>query len=72
MPNGTVANYLQERAFGFIKPDDRQNNIFFHVRNFPFGKIPEPGMCVAYDIGPDSAGRPMAINIRLLNDYRGR
>jgi hypothetical protein len=45
-----------------IKPDDRKNDLFFHVRNFPFGKIPEPCLRVAYDIGPDASGRPQAVS----------
>jgi hypothetical protein len=39
---GTVKWFNTMKGYGFVKPDDRKNNLFFHVRNFPSGKIPEP------------------------------
>jgi cold shock CspA family protein len=65
MPSGTVTNYLSERAYGFISRDDRKSSLFFHIRNYPFGAIPQPGQRVTYDIAPDASGRPQAINIEL-------
>jgi cold shock CspA family protein len=65
MPSGTVTNYLSERAFGFLQPDGRKNTIFFHIKAWPFGRLPEPGQRVTFDIGPDASGRPQAINIKL-------
>jgi cold shock CspA family protein len=65
MPSGTVKNYLSEKAYGFLTPDDRRRDLFFHVRNYPFGAIPQPGQRVTYDIAPDNSGRPQAVNIQL-------
>jgi cold shock CspA family protein len=64
MPAGRVTNFLSERGYGFIAPDDRKRNVFFHLRNY-FGAIPQPGQRVTYDIAPDNSGRPQAVNIQL-------
>jgi cold shock CspA family protein len=66
MPNGTIKNYSAERGYGFIACTGKKD-LFFHIKSFAFGKIPEPGQHVTFDIGPDASGRPMAINIRLLD-----
>ena len=63
MARGTVKWFNTMKGYGFIKPDDRKNNLFFHVRNFPFGKIPEPACALAYDIGPDASERPQAVKV---------
>lgn len=31
MPQGTIKRIVSERGFGFICPDDRSPDVFFHV-----------------------------------------
>jgi CspA family cold shock protein len=67
MPQGTIKRYLDDRAFGFIRPDDGGPDMFVHIRNFPFGTVPEIGMRVAYDVANNPrSGRPEAVGVRVL------
>jgi len=45
--NGTVAMWHKARAFGFIKPDNGQADIFCHVTQLagvPRGSVPDPSV----------------------------
>jgi cold shock protein len=64
---GIVKKFLDERGFGFIRPDDGGPDIFFHIRSFskPEGE-PAAGDRVEYEIDTDPpTGRPRAQNVRL-------
>jgi cold shock CspA family protein len=57
MPTGTILNFDPHSAFGFIRPDADRQNIYYHLRSYPLGKIPEVGTRVIYDLAPDNRRR---------------
>jgi cold shock CspA family protein len=66
MPQGTITRYLEDRAFGFIAQDSG-GDMFFHLKNFPFGTVPEIGMRVVYDVATSPrSGRPESVGVRVL------
>jgi cold shock protein len=70
MPTGTVTRYFEERGFGFIKPDDGGNDVFFHVRSFvnlPDDIALNQHDAVSFEIGTDPVnGKTRAQNLRLI------
>jgi cold shock protein len=67
MPQGTITRYLADRAFGFIRQDAGGDDMFVHIKNFPFGVVPEIGMRVVYDVATSPrSGRPEAVGVRVL------
>lgn len=61
---GSVKFKNLERGFGFIKPDDGSEDIFFHVTKV-VGNV-EQGDDVCYEIGQGKKGE-MAINVTKTN-----
>lgn len=61
---GTVANWNLDRAFGFIKRDDGQPDIFAHVTALHGGMSLTPGERVSFDIGEGRDGKMKAIDVR--------
>ena len=64
MPSGKIVK-KSDKGFGFIQPDDRSKDIFFHVTGLnnraEFDGLTE-GTPVEYEVD-DSGERPRAINI---------
>ena len=48
--NGKIIKYFSRRGFGFITPEDSQDEIFFHVSNYPEEAQPEIGKGVEFDL----------------------
>ncbi len=69
MAQGTIARVIADRGFGFIKPEDGQEDIFFHhssVANGGFDYLRE-GQAVEYDKGRDPrSNKSRAENVRTL------
>jgi cold shock protein len=65
---GTIKNYLAERGFGFIKPDDGGEDQFFHFREWQARDTePQEGQQVSYDVGSDRwSARVRAVNVRIV------
>ena len=69
MQNGTVKMFNRERGFGFILPDDRSADMFFHVKGL-VDRADEPflaqGAHVEFEkeVGPD--GRDRARTVRVI------
>jgi cold shock protein len=62
---GIIKRFIEERGFGFIKPDLGGIDIFFHIEAFE-GDEPQIGQRVAYETATDArSGRPRAVNVRL-------
>ncbi|MFB4283858.1 DUF3825 domain-containing protein [Nonomuraea sp. MTCD27] len=65
---GVVANFDHQKGFGFIRPDDESENVFFHhsdILSSGAGRTTaEEGERVQYDLGPGSDGRVRAIRIK--------
>ncbi len=61
---GTLRDWHDRRGFGFIVPADGGRRVFAHVRDFPSGRRPQPGVEVSFVVGEDSRGRPHATHVR--------
>lgn len=61
MRHGIIRKFWPTRQFGFILLPDKQNEIFFHVRDFNNGE-PLEGKWVSFDEGVYN-GKPKAINV---------
>jgi cold shock protein len=68
MATGTVKTYLEARGFGFLKPSDGGEDIFFHATSLLGSGInPDDlrkGDLLAYEIGRGRDGRTAAENVR--------
>ena len=60
MQKGTVRYYARDRGYGFIKPDDEDREIFFHVTSLINFKMYEDdiqeGDIVTFEIGMGNKG----------------
>lgn len=64
---GTLHRWIDDRAFGFIRPHHGgDGDIFVHVTAFRFGTIPNVGARVEFDIG-DDRGRTRAVDVEVLD-----
>ena len=67
---GTVKFFNQSKGFGFIKPDDGQNDVFVHVtavERTGIGPLDE-GMRVSFETEPDKRGKgPKAVELRMAD-----
>jgi CspA family cold shock protein len=68
MPTGIIKTYLDDRGFGFIRPDTGSADLFFHIKDCqPPGMTPDAHDAVYYDLGEDKrSGRLQAQNVRLV------
>jgi cold shock CspA family protein len=69
---GTVKKFLAEKAFGFIKVDGRESDVFFHIKQWPrdqVGRDPQEGDVVSFDLKEDTRnpGRFSAENIKVIS-----
>ena len=64
MPTGKVARFFVRKGFGFIKPDDSEEEIFVHHSGLGADgfKTLADGEAVEYEVD-DSGGKPRAINV---------
>lgn len=65
MKTGTVKFFNQTKGFGFIKPDDSNEDLFVHQSGL-IDNINEDDK-VEYEIGEGKKG-PNAINVKIIND----
>jgi CspA family cold shock protein len=67
MPQGTVANYFEERGFGFIAPDDGSEQVFVHVSHVANSAPLKKDQRVSFDIVTDDRrNRPRADRVRVI------
>jgi cold shock protein len=59
---GVVRRWNADKAYGFIKPDGADHDVFVHIRGTRDGRALEPGQRVTYYLQPDrlNASRVMA------------
>ena len=62
---GKIIKYFSRRGFGFISPEDSQDEIFFHVSNYPEQLEPEIGKAVEFEMIDTPKGKE-AKNIKVL------
>lgn len=71
MLEGTIKTYHSNRAFGFIRPDSGGTDVFFHLKSFPPGVIPEAGAHVCYNLAPDQrSGKLQAVSVKVVMKAR--
>ena len=65
---GTVANWNDERAFGFIIQDNGQPDIFVHVTQLSGGRSElTPGVRVSFDVSEGRNGKLQAVGVRMID-----
>jgi cold shock CspA family protein len=64
---GKIIKYFSFRGFGFIAPENSQEEIFFHVSNYPEQAQPEIGKDVEFEQIETPKGKE-ATNIKILSD----
>ena len=69
---GTVADWNDERGFGFITPTAGGPRAFAHVSAFPRGRRPENGSLVTYAAGRDERNRLRAADVRYVKSPRSQ
>jgi cold shock CspA family protein len=65
--NGRIVKYFSRRGFGFIAPEGSQDEIFFHVSNYPELVQPEIGKDVEFEVIETPKGKE-AKNIKIQAD----
>jgi cold shock CspA family protein len=68
---GKIIKYFSFRGFGFIAPENSQDEIFFHVSNYPELVQPEIGKDVEFELIETPKGKE-ATNIQILPDALAR
>jgi cold shock CspA family protein len=68
---GKIIKYFSFRGFGFIAPENSQEEIFFHVSNYPEEVQPEIGKDVEFEQIETPKGKE-ATNIKILPDAPAR
>ena len=67
MPTGKIKMFNEDKGFGFIKPDDGGDDVFFHVTALREGDSIAKGNTVAFEIGVDpKSGKTKAVSVDLL------
>ena len=66
MPSGKIKMFNEEKGFGFIKPDDGSNDVFFHVSALREGDEIIKGKAVIFEMGVDpKSGKTKAVSVDL-------
>jgi cold shock protein len=67
MPTGKIKMFREDKGFGFIKPDDGGDDVFFHVSALREGDEISQGKSVSFETGVDKrTGRSKAISVDLM------
>ena len=66
MSHGKIKLFNEVKGFGFIKPDDGGNDVFFHVSDLREDDEIVVGAAVTFEIGIDKkSGKSKAVNVDL-------
>jgi uncharacterized membrane protein YsdA (DUF1294 family)/cold shock CspA family protein len=69
---GVLADWNDDRGFGFITPAAGRSRVFVHVSAFPRGRRPVTGCEVTYTELRDDRNRTRASDVRYLGPVSGR
>ena len=69
---GTLADWNDERGFGFIAPAAGGPRAFVHVSAFPRGQRPDNGSLVTYAVARDERNRLRAADVRYVKAPRSQ
>jgi CspA family cold shock protein len=65
-PKGKIKMFNDEKGFGFIKPDDGGNDVFFHVSALREGEEIVRDAAVSFEMGDDpKTGKSKAVSVDL-------
>jgi len=68
---GTIAEWNDDRGFGFIRPAEGGDRVFCHIKAFQErSKRPALNTTVTYELARDDRGRPQARQIRYSSSAR--
>ena len=68
---GIISNWNEERGFGFIKPSNGRDKLFFHISDYSNKyKRPISDLSVNYHLSTDRKGRKCAINVTPIKGHR--
>ena len=62
---GKIKKYLSYRGFGFIEIDDSEDDIFFHISQFPRTALPTAGQDIEFELVESPKGKE-AQNIKII------
>ena len=63
---GTLARWIEEKGFGFIRPDDGDRDVFVHIRDFGgISRKPKVGDVVRYQPLNDGTGKYRAADVSI-------
>jgi cold shock protein len=66
MPSGKIKMFNEDKGFGFIKPADSGDDVFFHVSALREGDEITVGKAVTFEIGVDpKSGKSKAVSVDL-------
>jgi len=66
MSNGLIKWFNSQKRFGFIQPDERSDDLFFHIRDVIHTDSLHDGDKVSFDYGTNTKGI-CAINVKVLH-----
>ncbi len=74
MPTGKVKWFNRGRGYGFINPDDSQQDIFVHISAVERAGLVSlyEGQSVSYEINRDRRGRAAAVNLSVIESGEAR
>jgi CspA family cold shock protein len=67
MPTGKIKMFNEDKGFGFIKPDDGGDDVFFHVSALREGDEIAKDKTVSFEVGVDKkSGKTKAVSVDLI------
>jgi CspA family cold shock protein len=67
MPQGKIKLFNEDKGYGFIRPDDGDNDVFFHISALREGDEIVMGAVVKFEMGVDQkSGKPKAVSVDLV------
>jgi uncharacterized membrane protein YsdA (DUF1294 family)/cold shock CspA family protein len=69
---GVLAEWNDDRGFGFISPANGGPRVFVHISKFPHGRRPVATDLVTYDVALDQRNRRNASHVAYLSSDRSR
>jgi CspA family cold shock protein len=68
MPNGRIKKFNEKKGYGFIRPDDCGDNVFFHFTALHEDDDIAAGKRVTFEIDPDAkVGKTKAVTVDLVD-----
>lgn len=70
---GTLAQWNEDRGFGFVEAAETRERLFVHISSFERGRVRPPlGTLLVFDVERDAQGRKRAVNVTMPGDPRAR